>query len=298
MSNEYWIILTACLVGITCATSGSLLVVRRMAMLGDAISHSVLFGIVVAFLISESRGLPVLIGASAVGLLTAFLTDALHRHARVAEDASIGVVFTLLFALGIALLSVFAGQVDLDQDCVLHGEIALIPFDLLTLPIIGEIPRAVFSLGCVAAANLLFFLLFSRRLTATAFDSAFLKAIGVRTNYWHYAMMAMVSISIVAAFEAVGAILVIAMLTVPPASALLFARSVKMMVLLAAIFSAIAAVGGFQLAAYFDGSIAAAVAIVAGAIFFLAVAINIVRQKHGARLSSATIKFKNGAIKQ
>ncbi|MEX2379241.1 MAG: metal ABC transporter permease, partial [Vicingaceae bacterium] len=126
-----WIILTGAMIAISCGLLGSYLVLRKMAMVGDAISHAVLPGIVLAYLFSASREtLPMLIGAAAIGVLTTVMIELFYKKARLQVDASIGITFTWLFAIGIILISVFAGQVDLDQDCVLYGEIAYVPLDL------------------------------------------------------------------------------------------------------------------------------------------------------------------------
>ncbi|NRA48492.1 MAG: metal ABC transporter permease, partial [Phaeodactylibacter sp.] len=129
--NAFWIILTGALVATSCGLLGAFLVLRKMAMLGDAISHAVLPGIVIAYLFSGSREtLPMLIGAAGIGVLTTFLVEFLHQKARLQIDASIGITFTWLFAIGIIMISMYVGQVDLDQDCVLYGEIAYVPLDL------------------------------------------------------------------------------------------------------------------------------------------------------------------------
>nr|WP_317170087.1 metal ABC transporter permease [Rhodocytophaga rosea] len=126
--NAFWIILAGSLVAVCCSLLGCYLILRKMAMVGDAISHAVLPGIVLAFLFTGSRdSVPMLLGAGILGVLCTFLIEFFHTKARLQTDASIGVTFTWLFALGVILITVFAGQVDLDQDCVLYGEIAYIP---------------------------------------------------------------------------------------------------------------------------------------------------------------------------
>src|SRR5690554_6833283 len=129
--NDFWIILTGVLVALNCGLLGCFLILRKMAMIGDAISHAVLPGIVLAFLFTGSRdSVTMLIGAGSLGVLTTFLIEFFHKRGKLQTDASIGVTFTFLFAVGVILISVFAGKVDLDQDCVLYGEIAYVPLDL------------------------------------------------------------------------------------------------------------------------------------------------------------------------
>src|SRR5688572_30391349 len=148
--NDFYIILTACLVAISCALLGCFLILRKMAMVGDAISHAVLPGIVIAFLISGSRdSVTMLLGAGLIGILTTFLIEFFHKKAKLQTDASIGVTFTWLFAVGVVLISLFAGKVDLDQDCVLYGEIAYVPLDTIITEGGSIGPRALYTMGII-----------------------------------------------------------------------------------------------------------------------------------------------------
>lgn len=270
MSHDFWIILTGSLAGGACALVGTFLVLRRMSMLGDAISHAVLPGIAIAFLLSGSRSsLPMLLGAASFGLLTAFLVETLHKKGRLQQDASIGVSFTWLFAIGVILISGFAGSVDLDQDCVLYGEIAYVSLD--TISFIGlEVPEAVVTLGGIFLANLLFVLLARKELTVTSFDPALATSLGISATLWHYALMGMVSLTTVGAFWSVGAILVVAMLIAPAAAAWLLTDRLTTMLWLSVLLSVLSSVGGNFLARAIDGSIAGGMAVVAGVIFTLA----------------------------
>jgi manganese/zinc/iron transport system permease protein len=129
--NDFWIILTGSLVAINCGMLGVFLILRKMAMIGDAISHAVLPGIVVAYLLAQSRNaIFTLLGAALFGLLTTFLIELFYKRARLQSDASIGITFTWLFAIGVILVTAFTGNIDLDQECVLYGDIAYVPFDL------------------------------------------------------------------------------------------------------------------------------------------------------------------------
>ncbi|MCO6432275.1 MAG: metal ABC transporter permease [Deltaproteobacteria bacterium] len=271
IESEIWILIIASLVAISCASIGVFLVLRKMSMLGDAISHSVLFGIAAAFLLTSSRSTAVmLIGAGAVGLLTAYLASALNRYGKLQEDASIGVTFTWLFALGVILISAFADRVDLDQECVLYGEIAFAPLD--TIEILGKDagPRAVWMLGFVTLANLIFILMGYRNLKAISFDPVLASSLGINVALWHYLLMSFVSLTTVASFESVGAILVVAMLVVPANTAYLFARSLVGMLSWAIFLALLSAVTGFFLASYFEASISAAMAMMSGVFFVIA----------------------------
>lgn len=265
MSDGAWIIIVGSLVGISCAITGSLLVLRRMAMIGDAISHTVLFGIVSAFLLTASRApLVMLIGAVAVGLLTVALISFLNKSAQLQEDGSIGVVYTFLFAIGVILISVFASSVDLDQDCVLYGEIAFVPLDTLEWGGRNLGPRAFWINAAVLLVNLSLLIIGFRPLKLLCFDPLLAHALGIRTELWHYLMMGAVSLTAVAAFESVGAILVVAMLVIPANAAFLVARSFSGMLCIAAGFAVLASIGGFKLAQAIDGSISAGIVVVGG----------------------------------
>jgi manganese/zinc/iron transport system permease protein len=269
MMDAFWIILAGTLVAIPCGLLGCYLILRNMAMVGDAISHAVLPGIVIAFFVSGTREpVSMLLGAGILGIITTFLIEFFHAKARLQTDAAIGVTFTWLFALGVILISVFAGQVDLDQDCVLYGEIAYVPIDLWITDsgkILG--PRVVYIMGVVFLAVLSFILIGYKELFLTTFDPAFAAATGVSVTLWHYLLMGAVSFTTVGAFESVGAILVVAFLIVPPATAYLLTDDFKRMMLITALLGMVISFSGYQLAVWLDGSIAGAMSVVAGVIF-------------------------------
>lgn len=271
MTPGAWVIVVGSLASTACALVGCFLVLRRQAMMGDAISHSVLPGIVLAFLITGGRNpLPMVIGAGALGLLTAFLTATLERQGRLQADASIGVTFTWLFAVGVILVSMYAGAVDLDAECVLYGEIAFSPWDTWTVAGRDMGPRAVWVLGAATLANALFVTLGYKQLKLCAFDPALAASVGISPTRWHYLLMGFVSITTVAAFESVGAILVVAMLIVPPNTAYLLTDRLSHMLVGSVLVGIASSVGGYFLAAWIDGSTAAAIAVVSGGLFVLA----------------------------
>ncbi len=270
ISDDVWVILIAILVGLSCSLVGVFLVLRRMSMLGDAISHSVLFGIVMGFLVTGSRDpFIMIVSAALVGLLTAFLTSFLNSQGRLQEDASIGVTFTWLFALGVILISAFAGSVDLDQECVLYGEIAFAAFDRWIFQGVDLGPRSFWLLLLVTSGTGIFVACSFRRLKLLCFDRTLAHSLGISVTFWHYTLMAFVSMVTVAAFDAVGAILVVALLVTPANSAFLLAKSVLGMLLLALGFAVLSALGGYFLAAQVDASISAAIALISGLIFIV-----------------------------
>lgn len=265
----FWIILTGTLVATASGLLGCFLILRKMSMVGDAISHAVLPGIVIAFLLSGSREpLTMLFGASSFGLLTTFLIEYFHKKAKLQTDAAIGVTFTLLFAIGIILISVFAGKVDIDQDCVLYGEIAYVPIDLWVLQsglIMG--PRPVYILSIILLVVIAFIIGGYRYLKITTFDPSFATAIGISTTLWHYLLMGAVSITTVASFESVGAILVIALLIGPAATAYLLTDSLKKMLFITVAIGMITSFCGYWLAYWLNASIAGSMAVVLGICF-------------------------------
>lgn len=277
--DAIYIILTGSVIAISCALLGSFLILRKMAMVGDAISHSVLPGIVVAFLISGSRdSIPMLIGAAAVGVLTTVIIELLHKKAKLQEDASIGLTFTWLFAIGVILITLFTQQVDLDQECVLYGEIAYVPLDLLYLDSGQTIgPKALWIAGALLAIIVLFIWLGYKGLFLTSFNADYAKALGISTLFWHFSFMGLVSLTTVVSFESVGAILVVALLIAPAAAAYLLVGQLKPMLYLSSIFGVLTAISGYYLAVALDGSIAGAMATSSGVIFTLSFIISRIR---------------------
>jgi len=263
------IILTGSLVAICCALLGSFLVLRKMSMVGDAISHAVLPGLVIAYLVSGSRAsFPMLIGAALFGILTTLIIEIFQKKFKLQVDASIGVTFTALFAIGVIMISSLTGKVDLDQDCVLYGEIAYVPLDIwFTKSGVNMGPHTLWIIGGAFLIILAFVLIGFRGLKITTFDENYAKSLGISTVFWHYALMSMVSLTTVVSFEAVGAILVVAFFIIPPATAYLWTDNLKKMILIACIIGVASAILGYYLAASINGSIAGAMATVAGFIF-------------------------------
>ena len=273
--NDFQIILVGILVAISCAILGCFLVLRKMAMVGDAISHAVLPGIVIAFLVVQRfDSIFMLIGAAILGVFTTLLIEFLHKQGKLQTDASIGVSFTSLFALGVILISVFASKVDLDAECVLFGEIAYVPLhvwriDLGDGAILNLGAKAAWWIGSVLLIILFFVTIFYKEMLLTTFDPAFASAIGINVSVWHYSLMSLVSLATVAAFESVGAVLVLSFLVVPPATAYLLTTNFKKMLFLSCFIGIIVAILGYYTAAFLNASIAGSMTSVAGVIFAL-----------------------------
>lgn len=276
-SFDTWIVLSGALSAAACALLGSYLVLRKMSMMGDAISHAVLPGLALAFLLTGSRdSLPMLVGATAIGVLTAFLVQALFRLSELEKGATMGVIFTTFFALGLILIRQAADHVDLDPGCVLYGAIELTPLDVYL--IMGmEIPRAALTNLGMLVINLLFVGLFYKELKITSFDPALATTLGINAQLLHYALMTLVAATTVAAFESVGSILVIAMLIVPAATAHLLTDRLGWMLVLSVLIAALSAVlghlGAITVPTWFgftDTSTAGMMGVAAGALFLLA----------------------------
>lgn len=272
-----WIVLSGSLCAVAAALLGNFLILRRLSMLGDAITHAILPGLAVAFFISESRSsLPMFLGAVIVGILTALFTEWIRKVGKVDEGASMGVVFTSLFALGLVMIVQAADHVDLDASCVLYGAIELTPLDTVEVGTL-EIPRAVVVLGAVTVLNLLFVVLFFKELKITSFDPSLATSSGINSSLMHYLLMTLVAITAVASFESVGNILVVAMFVVPPAAAYMLTDRLALMILLSVVLAIVSAVTGhiaaLEVPTWFgfrSTTTAGMMAVCAGIILFLA----------------------------
>jgi manganese/zinc/iron transport system permease protein len=261
----------AVLVAVSCALVGVFLVLRRMALLSDAISHTVLLGIVLGFFATSSLTSPLLIvAATATGVLTVALVEALRRTRLVKEDAAIGLVFPALFSVAVILIARFADQVHLDTDAVLLGELAFAPFRRLEIAGIDVGPITLWLMGGILALDLGFVLLFYKELKLTTFDAALAASLGIAPGVVQYAFMTLVSVTAVGAFDAVGSILVVALMIAPPAAAYLLSDRLPVVIGLSALLGALSAIGGFWVAWLMDASFAGSIAGAAGVIFLVA----------------------------
>jgi len=258
---------TAAVIAASCGLVGTLLVVRRMSLVGDAISHAVLPGIAVAVLAGGRAGGPlVFLGAVAAALLTVWLTQGLRSAGGLSEDAGAGVVFTTLFAAGVLLVGLAPPGTHLDAACVLHGELAFLPFD--TVPLAGwQVPRA-FVAGVIVLAGLAIAAAGTWKLQVfTAFDPAGARAAGIPVGGVTIGLLAATALATVASFDAVGAVLVVALLVAPAAAAELLTRRLHRMALLAMGIGALAACVGYLAAWQFHTSASGMIAVVLGLVY-------------------------------
>ena len=288
-SLDGWIVVVGALAAAACAIPGSLLLLRRMSLMGDAISHAVLPGIAAAFLLTGNRAsLPMFLGAAMVGALTALASEWLRARGRVEENASIGVVFTSLFALGILLMVRGSARVDLDPSCVLFGGIEFTPLDLVSIGGV-VVPRAVLTIGGVLVLNVICVVAFCKELALSIFDPQSAASLGLRPRLLQAMVMMMTAITAVACFESVGSILVVALLVVPAATARLLTLRLSAMVIVAVLVGAVAAATGHMAAVVVPallgaGSVntAGSIAVMAGALLVLVILTR--RPRRGVRL--------------
>lgn len=268
--DDLWVAGTAVLCCVACGVLGCFLVLRRMSLLGDAISHAILPGLALAFLVTQSRApLPMLAGAMVVGIATAYLSAGLNRWGRVSEDSAMGVVFTSLFAIGVVMITWVARDVDLDPGCVLYGLIEFTPFDTVTIA--GrEIPRAFVWLAVVLAVNVGLITVFFKELKLVCFDPGLAATMGISVALVHYGLMTTVAATAVASFESVGSILVVAMLVAPGATAHLLTDRLSRMLWIAGVVAALCAIGGYALAVWINTSVAGMIATVSLGVFIAA----------------------------
>lgn len=263
------IILTALLVALPASLLGVFLLMRKMVMVGDAISHAVLPGIVVAYLLTDSRdSLPMLLGAAVMGVLTTVFIDFLNRRIRIQQDAAIGTAFTFLFAVGVLLIAFFAGtNTDLDQECVLYGDLETSFLDqrIWNGYLVGT--GAIFQLLPLNVLVLTVIIFAFRPLTVWAFNSDFGKLLGMKTGRWQLLMMSLVSIHAVLSFESVGAIMVVGMLVLPAATAYLISNKLIVVLCISGAIGILGCVVGFFVALWLNVSIAPTIVSICGVFF-------------------------------
>lgn len=259
----------AVLIAWAAAIPGIFLVPRKMTLMADAITHSVLPGLVIGYLLGSTLDGPLpLLGAVAASLLTVWLTETLSQTRLVKNDAAIGMVFPAMFSLGVLLVASFADQVHLDTDAVLLGELAFAPLDRVSLGGLS-LPRSLLTALALLGCNLAWSLLFFKELKLATFDPGLARSLGISPTLVHYGLMTAVSLTAVGSFDAVGSILVVAFVVAPAASAYLLLDSLEAMAVMAPLLGGAGAAAGYGLAYLTDTTIAGAIAVVQGLIFTL-----------------------------
>jgi manganese/zinc/iron transport system permease protein len=268
--QQFEIQLIAVVVSSSCALCGVFLVLRKMSLMSDAISHSILLGIVLAFFLTRNISSPLLVVAAALtGVLTVSLVELLNRTRLIKEDAAIGIIFPILFSVGVILISRYAGSIHLDTDAVLLGELAFAPFNRLMFLGYDIGPKGFWVMTAILIIDILFITIFYKELKLSTFDAGLALSLGFSSAALHYALMSMVSITAVGAFDAVGSILVVALMIAPPASAYLLSNKLSSVIILSIGYGICSAISGFWLATLFDVSIAGMMATMSGFLFLL-----------------------------
>lgn len=267
IESLYILIMTS----LACAVLGVFLVLRRLSMVSDAISHSVLLGIVIGYFITKDiSSIFLIVGATVFGIITTFCIELLIKSKRVTEDASVGIIFPLFFSIAVILITKYARNVHLDTEIVLIGEIILAPLhriDFLGL----SLPKALVQMSIVLLINLVFISAFFTKLKISSFDPVYSAVSGIAGTLLYYAFMALVSFTAVSAFESVGAILAIAFFISPAASAYLISKDLKMTLLLSAVYAVFNSCIGYFLALSFNVSMSGMCAAVSGLTFMITI---------------------------
>lgn len=266
---SYESLLVLLMTALSCAVIGSFLVLRKLSMVSDAISHTVLLGIVIAFFIVQDPSSPFLIaGAALFGVLTVFVIEMLSGTGLVKNDDAVGIVFPMFFALAVILITKFAGNVHLDTDIVLMGEVIMAPLNRTSF-FGSSIPKALLQMSVLFVINLLFIAVFFKELKISTFDREFARVAGFSSAALFYALMTLSSMTAVVAFDAVGAVLVVSFLITPGATAYLISRDLKKMLFLSCVYAVINSLIGYSLAMLINVSMSGMTAAVAGGSFFL-----------------------------
>lgn len=269
-SPQIEIQIIAIIVAMACAIPGVFLVLRKMALISDAISHAILPGIVIGFFVTQDLNSPLLILLAALtGVITVVLVEFIQKTGLVKEDTAIGLVFPVLFSIGVILISKNANDIHLDVDAVLLGELAFAPFDRFMFEGADLGPKSLWVMGSILLITISLLLLFFKELKVSTFDAGLSSAIGISPVVMHYGLMSISSITVVGAFDAVGAILVVALMIAPAATAYLLTEDLKKMIGLSLLFGAVSAISGYWLANLLDASISGSIATTLGVIFLI-----------------------------
>jgi len=269
-SAQIEIQLIASLVAIACAIPGTFLVLRKMAMISDAISHSILPGIVIGFFITHNLNSPVLIFLAALtGIITVVLVEYIQKTGLVKEDTAIGLVFPALFSIGVIMIAKNANDIHLDVDAVLLGELAFAPFDRLLIGDTDIGPKSLWIIGIILLITITLLIAFFKELKVSTFDKGLAASLGFSPAIIHYGLMSVSSVTTVGAFDAVGAILVVALMIAPAATAYLLTTDLKKMLVFAIGFGVFSAISGYWMAHWLDASIAGSITTMLGILFLI-----------------------------
>lgn len=269
--NDFLVILNALTIGISCALLGVFLILKKNVMIGDAISHSVLPGIVLAYIVTTNfNSVFMLIGAAVFGVFTTLIIEFLYKKLKLQEDASIGITFTWLFAVGVIMISMFTeSNTDLDQECVLYGDLGTTFLEKIYIGkyLVGT--HSFWKIFPVFVLIILTYLFGFKGLKIISFNVDYAISKGINVNAWNIAFMTLVSLTTVMSFESVGAVLVIGFIVLPGATAYLISNKLLMMIYLSVAIVISTVLIGFLASIYFDVNIGSSIVVVNGFLFFL-----------------------------
>jgi manganese/zinc/iron transport system permease protein len=264
------LLLISIVTALACVLPGNFLILRGTALISDALSHAILFGIVVTFLIVHDINSPLIfLGAILSGIATVTITEMLTKTGKINQDAAIGLTFPFLFSIAVILINLFANNVHLDTDAILVGELAFAPFHKLYIFGHDCGPIALWNMSIILCINASCISYYYKELQLTTFDSLYAQTMRYQPRLFHYLLMVLTSITIIQAFHTTGTILVISFIITPAATAYLLTKKLHEMILLSCLLTVIAVLTGFLIAHTFDTSIAGSITLANGFIFFL-----------------------------
>jgi len=266
------IYIVAILAALSCSIIGVHLTLRNRAMLGDAIAHGVVPGLILGFIFTGSREVfPMFTGAVIAALFLSLLAEWLRDRAEMDGGAALGVVFTTLFSGGIILIEMYTREIDLDASCVLHGLIEFTHFQRMDLFGIS-VPRSIVSISIALFINLSALLIFWKEWKICAFDPILARSMGLPVRTMERGLLIMVAVTTVSCFEAVGSILVVAMIAVPPTIAGILCDRFGTMMLVSGLAGVISAmIGTFSAIHFVDSNVPGMIAVTSGGLLFLTV---------------------------
>ena len=275
LSLEIEALIIAVLVSLSCSIVGSFIVTKRMSMISDGISHAILLGIVLAFFVVKNLNSPfLLLGAVISGICLVIITELLKQSQLVTHDTALGLIFPFFFSLGVLLIAKYANKIHLDLDAVILGELAFAPFNRLEFAGYDLGSKALVFMIFILLLNLIMLLFFYKEFFLICFDEELAKLLNFKPKLLNYSLVFVLSVTTVGAFEAVGSILVVALLVVPPATSIMLTQQLKQIIALAAAISVLTSITGFYLAVYFDLIISGMISTLLGIIFLFVLLFN------------------------
>ncbi|MEM7173815.1 MAG: metal ABC transporter permease [Bacteroidota bacterium] len=268
MNLFFWTVAISFLVALNCTLIGSFLIVRSQAMLADAMSHTALLGIVLSCLVTGSMDLFFMLGGAIMAaVVSALLVNFLHGQLGIVNDVAINFVFSAFFALAVILIVLYAEGVDLDLECVLYGQLPMMPFDVWLYKGYNMGPKAFYLLIGLSVLNISYVGVCYPMLVMSSFDPMFADTLGVNNRLWSYGLMIMAAITIVLTYRIVGSVLVLAFFVIPPLTTYLLVSRLSKLILYACVLNMYIALGGYKLAILLNGSISGAMVMVASLFF-------------------------------